>query len=165
MLAGVIPADGSDSDELRRRVLAGRHAEIRMLYFVGKDVFRWIDQCCECVGRIPETRDAGYQAQSFAGLLAANPPEPVREKLVRWGVADYLAIFARAIALNTVFQQPPALDDLSEEFLRNYHRYADALFRCYMESHTCPPATPGRFRFELFASGEYSRLLESEWEP
>ncbi|MBZ5584791.1 MAG: hypothetical protein LAQ30_21785, partial [Acidobacteriia bacterium] len=81
------------------------------------------------------------------------------------GVADYLAIFARAIALNTVFQQPPALDDLSEEFLRNYHRYADALFRCYMESHTCPPATPGRFRFELFASGEYSRLLESEWEP
>ncbi len=134
-----------------------------MLFFVGKDVLRWIDQCCECVERIPEASGAGYQPQSFAGLLTANPPETVRGKLVRWGVADYLAIFSRAIGLNSIFQSPPAIEAMAEEFLRSYHHYADALFRCSMDSHPHPPALPGKFRFELYASGEYSRMLESEW--
>ena len=163
MLAGLIPDEGSDPEDLRRRVLAGRYAEIRMLFFVGKDVFRWIDQCCECAARIPEMQGLDFEPQSFAGLLSANPPEGVKEKLVRWGVADYPAIFSRAIGLNSVFLEPPSVSSLSEEFLKNYHRYADALYQCYMESHPHRVVPASNFRFELYASGEYSRLLESQW--
>jgi len=47
MLSGLIPNDGSDQEDLKRRLLAGRYSEIRMLYFLGKDVFRWIEQCVE----------------------------------------------------------------------------------------------------------------------
>ena len=40
MLSGLIPNDGTDPDELSRRILAGRYGEIRMLFFLGKDVFQ-----------------------------------------------------------------------------------------------------------------------------
>ena len=58
MLCGLMPRDGSDADELHRRLLVGRYSEIRMLYFVGKDVFRWIDQCMEWSQGIPELEEA-----------------------------------------------------------------------------------------------------------
>jgi hypothetical protein len=163
MLSGLIPTDGSDPDELTRRLLAGRYGEIRMLYFLGKDVFRWIEQGVDWAARTPELENADIQRQSFATLLAA-PPTNVREKLIRWGVSDYVSIFSRAIGLNCIFVEPPPFPMLSEEFLRNYHRYADFLFRCYMElqPHRC--LTAANFRFDLYASGEYSKLLESEWE-
>jgi hypothetical protein len=54
MLSGMIPSDGSDPDDLKRRLLSGRYSEMRMLFFLGKDVMRWIDQSLEWAGRIPE---------------------------------------------------------------------------------------------------------------
>lgn len=164
MLGGLIPNDGSDEDELRRRLLSGRYAEVRMLFFLGKDVLRWIGQCVEWVASEAQLMDQEIRRQSFAGLLTASPPEKVKEKLTRWGVADYVAIFSRAIGLNAVFSQPPAIDSLEEEFLRSYHRYADFLYRCYMEAEPHRILVSRNFQFELYASGEYSRLLESEWE-
>jgi hypothetical protein len=163
MLSGLIPNDGSDQEELRRRLLAGRYSEIRMLFFLGKDVFRWIQQCVEWGQRVPELSGAEIHPQSFAGLLTADPPEAVKEKLIRWGVADYVSIFTRAIGLNAVFVQPPAFETLAEEFLRNYHRYADFLYQCYMDSQPHRQIASASFRFDLYASGEYSRMLESEW--
>ena len=163
MLSGLIPSDGSDQEDLKRRLLAGRYSEIRMLYFLGKDVLRWIDQCVEWGQRVPELSGAEIRPQSFAGLLTADPPEAVKEKLVRWGVVDYVSIFTRALGLNAMFIQPPAFDILAEEFLRNYHRYADFLYRCYMDSQPHRTVASANFRFALYASGEYSRLLESEW--
>jgi len=163
MLAGLIPDDGSDQAELKRRLLSGRYAEIRMLYFLGKDVFRWIEQCAEQAGRIREMEEAQVCAQSFAGLLAGNPPANVKEKLIRWGVGDYRSIFARAIGLNAAFASPPALDSLTEEFLRNYHRYADGLYRSYIEAQPHGEIAAENVRFEIYASGEYSRMLESQW--
>ena len=163
VLAGLIPDEGSDREELRRRVLSGRYAEIRMLFFLGKDVFRWIDQCIESTAREPELQGLEIRQQSFAGLLTAGAPEPVKQKLVRWGVADYVSIFSRAIGLNVLFTQPPAFDSLAEEFLRSYHRYADALYRSYMESESHRLIGSRNFHFDLYASGEYSRMLESEW--
>ena len=163
MMAGLIPDDGSDWDELTRRLLTGRHAEIRMLYFLGKDVFRWLAQCRECAARIPELSGQELPEQSFAGLLAGSPPQSVKEKLIAWGVADYATVFSRAVGLNAVFSQPPAMETLSEEFLRNYHRYADSLFHCYMESQPHLIVNSSNFRFDLYASGEYSRMLETEW--
>ena len=164
MLAGLIPGDGSDADDLKRRLLAGRYSEVRMLFFLGKDVFRWLDQCVEWAQGIPALSECEVGQQSFAGLLTSSPPEAVKEKLVRWGVVDYTSIFSRSIGMNAVFAQPPGFEALSEEFLRNYHRYADFLFRCYMDSRSHLTLAPANFQFALYASGEYSRLLESEWE-
>jgi hypothetical protein len=162
MLAGLIPQDGAEA-ELQRRLLVGRYSEVRMLYFLGKDVSRWLEQCVEWTERRPEYAGREIRAQSFAALLTTSPPQGVREKLVRWGVADSASIFSRAIGLNVVFVEAPAFDGLSEEFLGNYHRYADALYRAFLGSAPHAELTPGSFRFELYASGEYSRLLESEW--
>ncbi|MGA2771045.1 MAG: hypothetical protein ABSG26_09540 [Bryobacteraceae bacterium] len=163
MLSGLIPGDGSDQEDLQRRLLAGRYSEIRMLYYLGKDVFRWIGQCVEWSQRAPELSGAEIRPQSFAALLTADPPEAVKEKLVRWGVADYVSIFTRAIGLNAMFIQPPVFDTLAEEFLRNYHRYADFLYQCYMDSQPYRTVASANFRFDLYASGEYSHMLESEW--
>jgi hypothetical protein len=135
-----------------------------MLFYLGKDVCRWLEQCMECVERIPELAEANLQPQSFAGLLTADPPVGVKEKLIRWGVVDYPSIFSRALGLNALFAEPPGFPCLSEEFLRNYHRYADALYHTYVESQPHHSAFAKNFRFELYASGEYSRMLESEWE-
>jgi hypothetical protein len=164
MLSGLIPNDGSEEEALNRRVLAGRYAELRMLFFLGKDVLRWVDQCVEWAGRVPEFDQTEIYPQSFAGLLTANPPEAVKQKLVGWGVADYISIFSRAIGLNAVFADPPPVTALSEEFLRGYHRYADRLFRCYMESQPHRAIQNANFQFDLYASGEYSRILETQWE-
>jgi len=163
MLSGLIPTDGSDHETLKRRLMSGRYGEIRMLFYLGKDVFRWLEQCMEWVQRNDELKEANLRAQSFAGLLTASPPEGVRDKLLRWGVVDFVSIFSRAIGLNAVFSEPPAIDTFSEEFLRNYHRYADFLHRSYMESEPHRVVGPKNFHFELYASGEYSRMLETEW--
>ncbi len=163
MLSGLIPSDGTDPDELRRRLLAGRYSEIRMLFFLGKDVFRWIGQCVEWAGRIPDLTANSLPRQSFAALLTSSPPERVREKLVRWGVADHPAIFSRAIGLNALFIEPPQFEGLAEEFLSHYHRYADAVFQTFMGSEPHDAISSANFQFELYASGEYSRLLEAEW--
>jgi hypothetical protein len=163
MLSGLIPSDGSDQEDLKRRLLAGRYSEIRMLFFLGKDVFRWIDQCLEWAERVPELKGAEIRRPSFAGLLTGSPPEAVQDKLIRWGVADYVSIFARAIGINALFAEPPPFETLTGEFLRNYHRYADSFYQCYMESQPHRVIASANFRFDLYASGEYSRLLESEW--
>lgn len=164
MLSGLIPSSGEDPGELSRRLLAGHYGEIRMLYFLGKDVLRWLEQCLETVTRVPELRGRDWRAQSFAALLTRGLPAGVKEKLSRWGVSDYTSIFCRAIGLHTMFAAPPAFDTLSDEFLRNYHRYADSLFHCYMELESYQPAEAASFQFQLYASGEYSRMLESQWE-
>jgi hypothetical protein len=163
MLSGLIPSDGTDEEELKRRLLSGRYSEIRMLFFLGKDVFRWLDQCVEWVERVAELREAEVKQQSFAGLLTGAAPEGVKEKLIRWGVSDYVSIFSRAIALNAMFLEPPSFCSLAEEFLRNYHHYADALYLCYQQSQPHHIISSHNFAFELYASAEYSRLLEAEW--
>jgi hypothetical protein len=164
MLSGLIPSDGTETEELHRRVMAGRYAEVRMLFFLGKDVLRWLDHCHDSISRDPDLLASGVKHQSFASLLTARPPANVKDKLFKWGVADYASIFSRAIGLNILFAEPPARTGLSDEFLHNYHRYADSLFRCYVESEPHRSITAVEFSFELYASGEYSRLLESEWE-
>jgi hypothetical protein len=163
VLSGLVSNDGHDPEVLTQRLLSGRYAEARMLFFLGKDLMRWIEQCTDSVTRIPALETAQIRPQSFANLLITGAPADVKEKLARWGVADYSSIFSRALGLNTAFIQPPDIDILSAEFLRNYHRYADSLFRCYMESEPHCTLSPANFPFALYASGEYSRMLESEW--
>jgi hypothetical protein len=163
MLSGLIPSEGIDRDELKRRLLAGRYSEIRMLYFLGKDIFRWIGQCLEIAERTPELESLGVRRQSFAGLLAGSPPPVVRDKLIRWGVNDYQAVFARAIGLNAVFAEPPEFHALAEDFLRHYHNAASLMYQAFMDAELYHPISGKNFLFDLYASGEYTKMLETEW--
>jgi hypothetical protein len=163
MLSGLIPNDGSDDDELKRRLLAGRCGEARMLFYLGKDVFRWIGQCTEWAAGLEELQPHELAEQSFARLLTSYPPTSVRDKLTHWGVTDYVSIFSRAMGLHAVLTLPPSIDAFTEEFLRNYYRYADAIYQAWLDSQPSPVITAANFSFDLYASGEYSKLLEAQW--
>jgi hypothetical protein len=163
MLSGLLPSNGFTEEELTERVLRARYLEIRMLYFVGKDLSRWIGQCVEWIDSTHGLEHEGIREQSFAAYLTANTPAPVQEKLRHWGVYDFASIFMRALGLHTAFAEPPAFEHLSRDFILNYHRYADFLFACYQQLHTFTEIAPGSFDFELYGSGEYSRMLESQW--
>jgi len=163
MLSGLIASEGMDLNELKRRLLTGRYSEIRMLFFLGKDIFRWIGQCLEIAQRRPELESAGLERQSFAGMLSVAPPTAVREKLIGWGVHDYPAVFARAIGLNTLFAEPPEFASLAEDFLRHYHTVASSLYRTFMESEPHRVIGAKNFPFDLYASSEYTKILEAEW--
>lgn len=163
MLQGFLPRDEYGAEELERLLLEGRLSEIRMLYYVGKDLLRWMQQCLEHVGRDGMDLE-GLTLQSFASLLIEDTPPLVREKLARWGVVDFKSIFSRAIALNVMFAECPRRELLGDEFVRNYYRYADTVYVCHRGMHPFRVASSELFDFDLFASGEYSRMLEREWE-
>jgi hypothetical protein len=164
MLQGLLPTGGLSNDEIEARLLEGRYCEIRMLFYVGKDLERWIEQCLELVEREESLAQAGIRFGSFADFLTDTPPQNIREKLTRWGVVDYKAIFMRAIGLNALFAQAPSRESLGVVFLKNYYRYADQLFHTRLQGETWAQLDPGNFTFDLYASGEYSRMLEREWE-
>src|SRR5579863_2445700 len=125
MMQGLLPSGERTTEELDRALLEGRRSEIRMLFYVGKDLVRWIEQCLEHISHTPELRDAGVRYQSFAAYLVNDTPAAVQAKLRKWGVADYKSIFTRALGLNSVLADIPGRDGLSDEFIRNYYRYAD----------------------------------------
>ena len=163
MLAGLLPGEGEDRDELRRKLLVSRYSEVRMLYFVGKDLLRWVGQCVELVSRTEELAGLGIREQSFAALLVYRPPEAVIQKLRQWGVANPESVFSRAIGVATIFRDVPPIELLSESFLLHYHSYADHVFVCTQHLSPFAEITSANFRFELYASGEYLRMLEKEW--
>jgi hypothetical protein len=164
MIQGLLPSGELSEVEILHRLLSGRLCELRMLYYVGKDLQRWIDQCAEIAGRDAVLREAGVTAASFVHLLVEHLPESVCAKLVRWGVADYKSIFTRALGINSVFASAPDIETLNPDFIRYYYRYADQMFACRQALNSFRTLPPESFRFELFASGEYSRMLEREWE-
>ena len=163
MLAGLIPGEGEEHDELRRKLLLSRYAEVRMLYFVGKDLSRWVGQCMDVVSRSEVLRAAGVCEPSFAALLVYNTPPPVLEKLRQWRVANPQSVFSRALAMATMFREVPQLQQLSDSFLLHYHTFADHLFTATQALMKFVEITPLNFRFELYASAEYARLLEQQW--
>src|ERR1019366_924119 len=121
--------------ELRRRMLAGRYQEVRMLLFLGKDIFRWMRQCVEHV-QGSDFADPRIVEQSFAALVVEDPPASVGQKLEGWGVTDRRAVFSRAIGVHSLFQEPPPASSLSPIFLKHYHRYADHAYICYQHSNS-----------------------------
>jgi hypothetical protein len=163
VLHGLLPRGNESRDELERKLLAGRYCELRMLFYVGKDLVRWIEQCLEFTARQPQLACRGYRFESFAAYLVYDPPAGVQEKLRRWGVADYKGIFSRALGIQSVFAEPPARESLAPEFLRYYYKFADQLFATRLHLVRYPPIDPAEFDFALYASGEYARLLEREW--
>lgn len=163
ILAGVLPNGDLSEDALTRKLLKGRWEEIRMLCFVGKDVHRWLDQCAEFAAADTHLTSLKLRTQSFAAYLVQNPPESVRQKLRVWGVDDFPAIFRRSIGLASAFRTPPAPQDLHPDFMRSYHQYADALYQAFLRLEEWDPVSPAALRFDIFSSGEYSRMLEAKW--
>ena len=60
MLQGLLPAGERNTQDIERTLLEGRFCEIRMLFYVGKDLLRWIEQCMELVERSPELSRCGH---------------------------------------------------------------------------------------------------------
>src|SRR5580698_8135226 len=104
-LEGMAPSSEEEL-ALQRRMLAGRYQEVRMLLFLGKDIFRWMRQCVEHV-KGSDAPDDRIVEQSFAALVVEDPPESVERKLEGWGVTDRRAVFSRAIGVHSLFQEPP----------------------------------------------------------
>jgi hypothetical protein len=163
MLAGLLPGEGEDRDELRRKLMLSRYSEVRMLYFVGKDLLRWVGQCVELVARAEELGGLGIREQSFAALLVHHPPEAVLQKLRQWGVASPESVFSRALGIATLFRDVPPAELLTESFLLHYHSFADHIFVCAQNLTPFAEISAANFRFELYASGEYLKMLEKEW--
>jgi hypothetical protein len=163
IMQGLLPSGALSSTDLDRSLLDGRYCEIRMLFYVGKDVSRWIEQCLEFAEHEPNLAERNIRQQSFAQFLTRSTPPAVQAKLRKWGVADYRAIFTRALGLNAVFSTVPDRDTLNDDFVRNYYRFADQMFAASQQG-TFEELDPLEFEFELYASGEYSRMLEREWE-
>lgn len=163
ILQGVMPRGDQDPDDLRRLVLAGRYQEIRMLYFLGKDILRWAEQCVDFVKRQPLLQDMGIRDQSFSSLLVESPPKALVEKLAAWGISDRRSIFSRAIGLNVVFTEPPKIEWLSTLFLQSYQRFSDYFFVCYQNLLPFTPVDATKFGFEIYASEDYARKLSEGW--
>lgn len=163
MLQGLMPNQHFTVEQLDQKLLDGRYCEVRMLYYVGKDLLRWVEQCMEIVGREPALEGSGIVPQSFAALLVEDPPGRVTEKLRKWGVADYKAIFSRALGLNSLFADVPNRDMLANDFVRNYYRFADQMYMCRQSIAGFTRIGSANFDFDLYASGEYSKMLEREW--
>jgi hypothetical protein len=163
MLQGLLPSGDRAAADLDRVLLEGRFHEMRMLFYVGKDVMRWIEQCLDHVERQPELRSLGIRYQSLAAFLVNHTPAAVEAKLRKWGVADYRSIFTRALGLNAILAEMPARSCFTDDFVRNYYRYADQMFYGRQGQAPFRDISTLGFDFEIFASGEYSRQLEREW--
>lgn len=163
MLQGLLPSGERTSEQLDTALLEGRFCEIRMLFYVGKDLVRWIEQSLEYIDREPTLRGTGIQYQSLAAYLVHNTPVTVQTKLRKWGVADYKSIFMRALGLNAILSRVPERGILADDFVRNYYRYADQMFLCRQNQAQYTDVSGLGFDFEIYASGEYSRMLEREW--
>ncbi len=159
---GQTEAEGQS--DLERQLLEGRYAEVRMLFYVGKDLFRWMDQCLDTCGRAPALAARDLHRQSFAQLLIKHTPADVEEKLKSWGVVEYVRIFSRSIGIYAQYMEPPPRETLQNEFLRHYYRYADYAFASWRDLRKSPQLPPENFPFTLYASGEYTRMLERQWE-
>jgi len=162
-LQGLLPAGESTREDLDRALLDGRYSELRMLYYVGKDLARWIEQCLEFAERSQDAFSRSTCYQSFAAFLVQDAPPDVQAKLRKWGVADYKSIFSRALGLHTMFAAAPPREMLSDEFVRSYFRYADQIFQTKQAECDFSPINSREFDFELYSSGEYSRMLERSW--
>lgn len=162
-LQGWLPTSGESREVLDGKLLKGRYAELRMLYYIGKDLVRWMEQCVESVEASGNAQNARLSPETFGIILVQQIPDAVRQKLVSWGVLDFSALFRRSIGLHSIFREFPTQESLTPEFLRKYHRHLDQWFEYRMRESAYDRLQPSQFSFDLFASGEYTMLLEQSW--
>ena len=156
--------DGAaENEDLERQLLDGRFTEFRMLFYVGKDVMRWLEQCVDACARSTELSERSLAAQSFAHLLIQQTPADVAAKLRSWGVVEFARIFSRSIGIHTQFKEPPPREMLQPDYLRQYYQFADYAYTCWRDMKKHPVLNPAQFPFTLYATGEYTKILEEQW--
>ncbi len=163
ILNGYLPSQQIPECAVERNLILGRFVELRMLFYVGKDLARWMEQCVEVTGARPEFANLGLGSEAFAHLLVGETPVNVHEKLELWGVLDYRSLFRRAIGLHSVFEEVPPAQCLTSDFLKRYHRHADRWFEAWLLNRPLPTVNWREFGFDLYASGEYALMLERSW--
>lgn len=163
MLHGLLPSEEHSEDELIQKVAHSRYLELRMLFFVGKDLERWLQQCVDLWERNPEAAENGYSIHSFASYLIESTPSNVRSKLLSWGVVDYRNIFVRALGLRSIYREMPPFESVATSFLLDYHRFTDYLYACRQQLSPFVPIPAKAYSFEIYASAEYSQMLEKQW--
>ncbi len=162
-LQGFLPSDETPAEDLDKQLLRGRYAELRMLYYIGKDISRWAEQCAETAQLSSAFANRRIRQETFAVLLVQHVPQHVRAKLEAWGVLDFCALFRRSFGLHTVFQDIPPAENFSCEFLRRYHCCLDQWYEQRLRDRVFDRPEPEEFTFDLYASGEYSLMLEQSW--
>jgi hypothetical protein len=163
ILKGYLPSLQVPEDEVEQNLIKGRFAELRMLFYLGRDLTRWMEQCVEVTEARPEFAEMGLGQEAFAHLLVEEAPIHVHKKLEGWGVLDYRSLFRRAIGLHRVFEEVPPAQCLTSDFLKRYHRHADRWFEAWLLNRPLPPVDWWEFSFDLYASGEYALMLERAW--
>jgi hypothetical protein len=163
-LQGFLPKDETPAQDLDRQLVRGRYAELRMLYYIGKDVTRWTEQCVETLSLTGGFEDRKIRPETFAVLLVQHIPAHVRLKLEGWGVLDFCALFRRSIGLHAVFNEIPPPEDFAPDFLRRYHRHLDQWYEQRLRDWIFDRPKADEFTFDLFASGEYALMLEKSWD-
>ena len=161
-LQGFLPKQEA-AQELDLQLLRGRYAELRMLYYIGKDLLRWLDQCSETVSLACEFEGRKLRPETFPVFLVQHIRTDVRSKLEGWGVLDFAALFRRSIGLHVVFTELPAAEGLAPDFLRRYHRHLDQWYEQRLRDNVFDRPEASEFTFDLYASGEYTLLLEQSW--
>jgi hypothetical protein len=162
-LQGFLPREENRTEELDKQLLRGRYAELRMLFYIGKDLIRWTEQCAETIAMAGETGERRIRPETFSVLLVQSIPSHVRAKLEGWGVLDFSALFRRSIGLHSVFAELPLASGLSPDFLRRYHRHLDNWYEQRLRESIFDRPEPDEFVFDLYASGEYTMMLEQSW--
>lgn len=161
-LQGFLPRPDAAQD-LDQQLLRGRYAELKMLYYIGKDVARWTEQCLETVIACGAFEGRRMRVETFAVFLVQHVPAHVRAKLEGWGVLDFCSLFRRSIGLHGVLAEMPPLETFSAEFLRRYHRHLDHWYEHRLRDAGFDRAEAHEFTFDLYASGEYTLMLEQSW--
>ena len=162
-LQGFLPADAGTNQDLDHQLLRGRYAELRMLFYIGKDLIRWMDQCCETTVASGVFSQVRIRPETFGMMLVQNVPAHVRAKLEGWGVLDFCALFRRSIGLHSIFLDFPGVEAFTPEFLRRYHRHLDQWYENRLREAGAHRPESNEFQFDLYASGEYAMLLEQSW--
>ncbi len=162
-LQGFLPREDSACEDLDKQLLRGRYAELRMLFYIGKDLIRWTEQCNETAAASGVFASRRIKPETFAVLLVNHVPAHVRTKLEGWGVLDFAALFRRSIGLHTVLSDLPAVATLNPDFLRRYHRHLDQWYEQRLREAIFDRPEAGEFVFDLYASGEYTMMLEQSW--
>jgi hypothetical protein len=163
MLQGFLPRENGTVEDLDSQLLRGRYAELKMLYYIGKDLIRWAEQCAEVASASEHFAGRRIKAETFATYLVQYLPDHVRTKLESWGVLDFCSIFRRSIGLHTVLQEMPSVEGFTPTFLRRYHRFLDQWYEQRLKDTPFDRPQPAEFAFELYASGEYTLMLEQSW--
>lgn len=91
-LQGFLPRPELSDEDLTGRLLRGRYAELRMLFYIGKDLSRWLDQCVETVEVSDQFAGRRMRTESFVTFLIQYIPVHVKTKLISWGVVDYCSL-------------------------------------------------------------------------